>query len=38
MLMYGKNLARSERGHVDSGLGISPTFEYLGLLEPNEPY
>jgi len=36
MLMYGKNLARSERGHVDSGLGISPAFGTFGLLEPTE--
>jgi alkyl sulfatase BDS1-like metallo-beta-lactamase superfamily hydrolase len=36
MLMYGKNLARSERGHVDSGLGISPAFGNFGLLEPTE--
>jgi len=34
MLMYGKNLARSKRGHVDSGLGISPAFGTFGLLEP----
>jgi len=33
MLMYGKNLARSERGHVDSGLGISPAFGTFGLLD-----
>jgi alkyl sulfatase BDS1-like metallo-beta-lactamase superfamily hydrolase len=36
MLMYGKQLARSERGHVDSGLGISPAFGSFGLLEPTE--
>lgn len=36
MFMYGKNLARSERGHVDSGLGISPAFGTFGLLEPTE--
>jgi len=36
MLMYGKNLARSERGHVDSGLGISPAFGTFGLLQPTE--
>jgi len=36
MLMYGKNLARSERGHVDTGLGISPAFGTFGLLEPTE--
>ena len=34
--MYGKRLERSERGHVDSGLGISPAFGSFGLLEPSE--
>ena len=36
MFMYGKRLARSERGHVDSGLGISPAFGSFGLVEPTE--
>ncbi len=36
MLMYGKQLARSERGHVDSGLGKSPAFGSFGLLAPTE--
>jgi alkyl sulfatase BDS1-like metallo-beta-lactamase superfamily hydrolase len=36
MFMYGKQLARSERGHVDSGLGISPAFGNFGLLAPTE--
>jgi alkyl sulfatase BDS1-like metallo-beta-lactamase superfamily hydrolase len=36
MFMYGKRLVRSERGHVDSGLGISPAFGSFGLLEPTE--
>ena len=36
MFMYGKRLARAERGHVDSGLGISPAFGSFGLLEPTE--
>ena len=36
MYMYGKSLARSERGHVDSGLGKSPAFGSFGLLEPTE--
>jgi alkyl sulfatase BDS1-like metallo-beta-lactamase superfamily hydrolase len=36
MFMYGKRLARSERGHVDSGLGISPAFGSFGLLAPTE--
>lgn len=36
MFMYGKRLARSERGHVDSGIGVSPAFGSFGLLEPTE--
>ncbi len=36
MFMYGKNLARSERGHIDTGLGISPAFGTFGLLKPTE--
>ncbi len=36
MFMYGKQLARSERGHVDSGLGKSPAFGSFGLLEPTQ--
>jgi alkyl sulfatase BDS1-like metallo-beta-lactamase superfamily hydrolase len=36
MFMYGKALARSERGHVDSGLGLSPAFGSFGLLKPTE--
>ena len=36
MFMYGKQLARSERGHVDSGLGKSPAFGTFGLLESTE--
>jgi len=36
MFMYGKQLARSERGHVDSGLGKSPAFGSYGLLGPTE--
>ena len=36
MFMYGKQLPRSERGHVDSGLGISPAFGSFGLLQPTE--
>ena len=34
--MYGKQLARSERGHVGSGLGKSPAFGTFGILEPTE--
>lgn len=36
MYMYGKQLARSERGHVGSGLGKSPAFGTFGILEPTE--
>jgi alkyl sulfatase BDS1-like metallo-beta-lactamase superfamily hydrolase len=36
VFMYGKQLPRSERGHVDSGLGISPAFGSFGLLQPTE--
>lgn len=36
MFMYGKQLARSERGHVDSGLGKSPAFGTFGLIQPTE--
>ncbi len=32
--MYGRRLARSERGHVDSGLGKSPAFGSVGLVAP----
>ncbi len=34
--MYGKQLARSERGHVGSGLGRSPAFGSVSVLEPTE--
>ncbi|MFH2132194.1 MAG: alkyl sulfatase dimerization domain-containing protein [bacterium] len=36
MFMYGKNLARSERGHIGSGLGKGPAYGMFGILEPNE--
>ena len=36
MLMYGKHLARSERGHVGSGLGKGPAFGSVGVIEPTE--
>ena len=36
MYMYGKRLARTERGHVGSGLGKGPAFGSFGILEPNE--
>ncbi len=34
--MYGKNLARDEFGHVDSGLGKSPAFGEFSIIEPNQ--
>jgi len=34
--MYGKRLTRSARGHVDTGLGMSPAFGNFGLLAPTE--
>lgn len=34
--MYGKNLHRSERGFVGSGLGKGPAYGTFGILEPNE--
>jgi alkyl sulfatase BDS1-like metallo-beta-lactamase superfamily hydrolase len=36
MFMYGKNLARSERGHVGSGLGKGPAYGTFGIITPNE--
>jgi len=36
MFMYGKNLPRSERGHIGSGLGKGPAYGTFGILEPNE--
>ena len=36
MYMYGKRLARSERGHVGSGLGKGPAFGSFGIMEPTE--
>jgi alkyl sulfatase BDS1-like metallo-beta-lactamase superfamily hydrolase len=34
--MYGRQLARSPRGHVDSGLGKAPAFGTPGILPPTE--
>ena len=36
MFMYGKNLARSERGHIGSGLGKGPAYGTFGIAEPTE--
>jgi alkyl sulfatase BDS1-like metallo-beta-lactamase superfamily hydrolase len=32
--MYGKDLARTPRGHIGSGLGKGPAFGSAGILEP----
>lgn len=34
--MYGKWLARSERGHVDTGLGKEPAIGQMGILTPTD--
>lgn len=34
--MYGRNLARSERGHIGSGLGKSPAYGTVGIVEPTD--
>ncbi len=34
--MYGRRLPRSARAHVDSGLGKSPAFGTISILEPTE--
>ncbi len=34
--MYGMRLARSERGHVDTGLGKGPARGTIGILEPTD--
>ncbi|SDW31388.1 alkyl/aryl-sulfatase [Marinobacter mobilis] len=36
MYMYGKRLARDERGHVGTGLGKAPAFGSFGYAEPTE--
>lgn len=36
MYMYGKRLARNERGHVGSGLGKGPAFGTFGIQPPTE--
>lgn len=32
---YGKNLPRSERGHIGSGLGKGPAYGFTGIMLPN---
>lgn len=34
--MYGKNLPRTDRGHVDSGLGKGPAYGKIGILPPTD--
>lgn len=34
--MYGRRLPRDARGHVDSGLGKTPSFGTFGIAEPTE--
>lgn len=34
--MYGRRLAKSPRGHVDTGLGKAPAFGTVGILPPTE--
>jgi len=34
--MYGSTLPRSERGHVDSGLGKGPSYGNISILPPTE--
>ncbi len=36
LYMYGKNLPRSERGQVGSGLGKAPSMGTVGILPPTE--
>ncbi|QLE85346.1 MBL fold metallo-hydrolase [Shewanella sp. Scap07] len=36
MYMYGKQLPRSVRGHIDSGLGKEPAFGQFGILPPTQ--
>ena len=36
MLMYGKQLARDARGHVDTGLGKGPAFGTFGFAAPTD--
>lgn len=34
--MYGKDLPRTKRGHVDSGLGKGPAYGKIGILPPTD--
>ena len=34
--MYGRRLPRNSRGHIDSGLGKTPAYGTMGIVEPTE--
>lgn len=36
MYMYGKQLPKNERGHIDSGLGKEPALGAFGIAKPNQ--
>jgi alkyl sulfatase BDS1-like metallo-beta-lactamase superfamily hydrolase len=36
LYMYGRRLAHSPRGHVDSGIGKTPAYGSIGILAPTE--
>lgn len=36
IFMYGKSLAHTPRGHVDTGLGKAPAYGTVGILAPTE--
>jgi len=36
IFMYGKSLAHTPRGHIDTGLGKSPAYGTVGILAPTE--
>ncbi|MES2909527.1 MAG: alkyl sulfatase dimerization domain-containing protein [Pseudomonadota bacterium] len=36
MFMYGKSLAHTPRGHIDTGLGKAPAYGTVGILAPTE--
>lgn len=36
IFMYGKSLARTPRGHIDTGLGKAPAYGTIGILAPTE--
>ncbi|MES3041444.1 MAG: alkyl sulfatase dimerization domain-containing protein [Pseudomonadota bacterium] len=36
MFMYGKSLAHTPRGHIDTGLGKAPAYGTVGIMAPTE--